>query len=153
MSVLEKLQKLLGVAEDQAGHPEGATAAAIAQKLMREHAIEMADIPLATQVAVDPMEESGRPIGADEEWRNSPDLPGENRYGRVLSHSDTWADFARTRALPAGSVVSAPRRMASRVSRKPIAAPPQNARTSSASKGRFLRGVLAACSISRTAIP
>lgn len=43
-SVLDKIKRLLALAEDQAGLPEGERAAAIAERLMREHAISVAQL-------------------------------------------------------------------------------------------------------------
>jgi hypothetical protein len=53
--IIAKVEKMLRVARDQAGTPEGETAAALAHKYMRAHAVSMAEIDLDRQLAADPM--------------------------------------------------------------------------------------------------
>ena len=44
MSIEAKIRKLLALADDQAGRPEGERAAEVAARLMREHAVEMSAV-------------------------------------------------------------------------------------------------------------
>jgi len=52
--IIRKIQKLLRLADDQAGRPEGELAAEKAAKLMRDHAVAMADLPADEADAIDP---------------------------------------------------------------------------------------------------
>lgn len=61
--IIRKIEKLLRLAECQSGEPEGESAARLAEKLMRAHAIEMSDLSLEEQAEIDPLLDSGFIIG------------------------------------------------------------------------------------------
>ena len=54
--IVKKIQKLMGLAKNQAGRPEGETAAKLAHKLMVAHAITMAELSVEEQQEADPLE-------------------------------------------------------------------------------------------------
>lgn len=60
--VVRKIQKLLRLADNQSGEPEGESAARLAAKLMRAHAIKMADLSLEEQQEQDPLVDHTFPI-------------------------------------------------------------------------------------------
>jgi hypothetical protein len=66
-SILTRLKGLLAMAHNQAGEPEGETAARLAEKLMREHAVSAADIP--QEFDADPLVEEITQTGARVKWR------------------------------------------------------------------------------------
>jgi len=53
--IVKKIQKLLALAKNQAGRPEGETAAKMAHKLMTAHAVTMADLSFEEQQELDPL--------------------------------------------------------------------------------------------------
>ena len=55
--IITKIEKLLRLAQDQDGTPEGETAARLAHRMMAAHAIEMASIDLDKQAEHDPLEQ------------------------------------------------------------------------------------------------
>ena len=55
--IIRKIQKLLRLAKDQTGAPEGESAARLAERLMRAHAIEIKDLPEDDQDKIDPIVE------------------------------------------------------------------------------------------------
>ena len=61
--IIRKIEKLLRLAECQSGEPEGESAARLAEKLMRAHAVEMSDLSLEEQAEIDPLLDSGFMIG------------------------------------------------------------------------------------------
>lgn len=66
-NIVDRIRKALALAEDQAGTAEGDTAAKIARKLMRKHAIEAAD--LDHEPEDDPMVEYEFEIEKRQQWR------------------------------------------------------------------------------------
>ena len=54
--IVRKIQKLLALAENQSGKPEGEVAAKLAHKMMMAHAISMEDVSNQEQVTEDPVE-------------------------------------------------------------------------------------------------
>ena len=55
--IVEKIKKILRLAMDQNGTPEGETAAKLAAKIMAAHQVAMSDIELGSEVEPDPIEE------------------------------------------------------------------------------------------------
>ena len=66
--IIAKVEKLLRLAQDQDGRPEGETAARLAHRMMAAHAIEMAQIDLGKQAEHDPIEEQTMSVKASV-WR------------------------------------------------------------------------------------
>jgi hypothetical protein len=56
--IIRKIEKVLRLAANQAGTPEGETAAALASRMMAAHAVEMADLDLDKAGDPDPIEKS-----------------------------------------------------------------------------------------------
>ena len=68
--IISKIAKVLALASDQAGTPEGETAAKLASRMMTAHAVTMSQIDAATALEVDPLEtqQSDHPMSV---WRRS----------------------------------------------------------------------------------
>ena len=60
--IITKIEKLLRLAENQDGTPEGETAAKLAHRMMAAHAIDMASIDLDKQAELDPIERQGMEV-------------------------------------------------------------------------------------------
>ena len=60
--IITKVEKLLRLAENQDGTPEGETAARLAHRMMAAHAIDMASIDLDKQAEHDPIERQGMEV-------------------------------------------------------------------------------------------
>jgi len=60
--IITKIEKLLRLAQDQDGTPEGETAARLAHRMMAAHAIEMASIDLDKQAEHDPIEKQNMEV-------------------------------------------------------------------------------------------
>jgi hypothetical protein len=69
-AIIRKIQKLLDLAKDQEGTSEGEAAGRIAAKMMREHAISMAQVDVAEREAADPIIKSQVKIETSV-WRRS----------------------------------------------------------------------------------
>lgn len=68
--IIAKIEKMMRLARSVEGTPEGETAAAIAAKWMRAHAIEMAELDLDRLADVDPLTEKGVRV-AKSVWRRN----------------------------------------------------------------------------------
>lgn len=64
-----RVRKLLALAEDRAGTPEGETAARLARRLLREHQQELAGLSLEEQDRVDPFVRRELLLGGSAHWR------------------------------------------------------------------------------------
>ena len=67
--IVDRIRKALALAENQAGTPEGDTAAKIARQLMQKHAVEVVD--LGQDPEDDPMIEHGFEIEKRNQWRRN----------------------------------------------------------------------------------
>src|SRR5690606_35582036 len=65
--IVAKIKKLLALADDQRGKPEGESAARFADRLMREHAISMAEVD-GLDLDADPLMEERFDLGRNT-WR------------------------------------------------------------------------------------
>lgn len=62
--IVKKIQKLMALAKNQSGRPEGETAAKMAHKLMIAHAVTMADLTIEEQEKYDPLVRDPMEAGA-----------------------------------------------------------------------------------------
>ena len=68
--IIKKIKKLMDLAKNQLGRPEGETAAKMAHKLMVAHAVTMADLSFEEQKRQDPLVEKSTEAGAGI-WRRA----------------------------------------------------------------------------------
>ena len=69
--IAARIVKALATARDQGGTPEGETAARIAQAMMDEHALSMADLDTASREEQDPLAMERVDVGDSSMWRRS----------------------------------------------------------------------------------
>lgn len=86
-TIAAKIKKMLGLAEDQMGTPEGETAAALARKLMQQHAIEVADLDLVEAQNADPIEKKVTSVELQKNWmRDLFHVVGKHCEVQVVMH-------------------------------------------------------------------
>ena len=66
---LERIRKLVALAGDQAGTPEGETAMRMARELMHEHSIELAQLQADERDAIDPFSRRKLDLAGRAHWR------------------------------------------------------------------------------------
>lgn len=67
--IIARIAKALALAKNQAGTPEGETAARIAKNMMDSHAITMADLDAVSREKQDPLAKVETDLGARSQWR------------------------------------------------------------------------------------
>lgn len=69
--IILRIQRLLALAKDQEGTPEGDAAAAAAYRVMQAHSIEQMDLDYATRQAEDPLTKESFSLGKRSQWRRN----------------------------------------------------------------------------------
>jgi hypothetical protein len=85
---IERIRKLLALAHDQEGTPEGEAAARRARALMRAQSVALADLDPAERAARDPIVRRALDLGGKEHWRRQ-------LAGQVALHCECVLTLAR----------------------------------------------------------
>ncbi|MCP4806563.1 MAG: DUF2786 domain-containing protein [Proteobacteria bacterium] len=86
---IERIKKLVALAGDQAGTPEGESAMRMARQLMVEHSIELAQLQADERDAVDPFDRRPLDLAGRAHWRRQ-------LLSMVAQHCECIAGWSRT---------------------------------------------------------